>query len=67
MFAIFPIVMLMADSAAAEPKVSEIFDYYDVSGSTVQELRADLNRHRPASVPLQACPRPSMSPSRFHV
>ena len=48
MFAIFPIAMLMVDCAAAEPKVSETFNYYDVSGSTVQELRADLNRHRPA-------------------
>src|SRR5260370_13306448 len=48
MCAIFAIAMLVVDSAAAEPKVSETFDYYDVSGSTVQELRADLNRHRPA-------------------
>jgi predicted secreted Zn-dependent protease len=32
----------------AEPAVTERFNYYDVSGSTVQEVRTDLNRKRPS-------------------
>ena len=47
MFVTFATVMLTVAPAAAEPKVTESFNYYDVSGSTVQELRADLNRKRP--------------------
>jgi predicted secreted Zn-dependent protease len=34
--------------AVADPAVTERFSYYDVSGSTVQELRADLSRKRPS-------------------
>ena len=32
----------------ADPAVTERFNYYDVSGSTAQEVRADLNRNRPS-------------------
>jgi predicted secreted Zn-dependent protease len=32
----------------ADPAVTERFNYYDVSGSTVHEVRADLNRNRPS-------------------
>jgi predicted secreted Zn-dependent protease len=46
MFAIF-VAMLTINPAAAELKVNETFNYYDVSGATVQEIRADLNRHCP--------------------
>ena len=48
MFALFALVMLTIAPAAAEPNVTQTFNYYDVSGSTVQEIRADLNRHGPA-------------------
>jgi predicted secreted Zn-dependent protease len=40
--------ILAIGGAVAEPKVTETINYYDVSGSTVQELRADLNRNGPA-------------------
>ena len=47
MMNVFAVAMLLIQPAAAEPKVNETFNYYDVSGSTVQELRADLNRSGP--------------------
>jgi len=47
MFAFFAIAIPMLGPAAAEPRVTETFNYYDVSGSTAQELRADLNRNGP--------------------
>jgi predicted secreted Zn-dependent protease len=47
-FSFLAIATLRVEPAVAESEVNETFNYYDVAGSTVQELRADLNRNGPA-------------------
>jgi S1-C subfamily serine protease/predicted secreted Zn-dependent protease len=43
-----PVSLAPVQPVLTGPTATERFDYYDISGSTAQELRADLNLKRPA-------------------